>query len=183
MIEKIEKSKIILKSEDFIKIDHNGQEIIVNPYISLTTKTILFRNYIESYYKIGDIVNNFLDAKYSLILGIIDLCTNISLENIDIDALISSGVWDKIRINIKNYNDVTADLYIILKFISEKNSMEKSMSSTFDKLSESIINFMHNLDLSSDGINSLIKELNKETSEFDKKFKSESKNNNKLMEE
>ena len=173
----LEKAKIKIEPADVEKISYEGQDIIITPWISLANKTILFRNYIESYYKAGDIIGNYIDAEYGLILGIVDLCTTVSLEDIDIDALISSGLWAGIKSQIKNYNDVVADLYKIMKFIAEKNMMEKSISTTFDKLVENILQFIYNVDLSNEGIQSLVNELKKQGTEFEQKFmpKSEQK--------
>ena len=166
----LEKIKIKIIPNDIVHIKHNEQDISINPWISLVNKTILYRNYIESYYKVGDIVGNYIDAEYSLILGIVDLCTNISLDDVNVDALISSGLWEEIKSQIKNYSKVVADLYNILKFIADKNVMEKSMSVTFDKLVESILQFIYNVDLSSEGIQNLVGELKKQATEFEVKF-------------
>jgi hypothetical protein len=169
---KIEKEKIDIIPEPLVEIEYgdSNQKILVQPYISLTNKTILFRGYLESYFKDGEVSNNYIDAKYSFMLGIVDLCTSIPLEGIDLDDFISSGLWEKIRKSIKNYDDVRADLYDIIKLATEKNILEKSMSTTFDRLAESLMQFLYKIDLSSEGIKNLIDSLRKESDDFDNKF-------------
>lgn len=172
----IKKQKISIVPNCFENIEHEGQTVQVERYIPIAKKMILFRNYLQSYFRGGDIadfnddVSRYIDAQYSLILGIVDLCTSISIEDIDIDDLISSGWWTQIRLAIKNYDEVRSDIFGLVKIATEREAMDKSMSSTFDNLAFGILNFINKLDFSSDTIKQLVDTLQGESEKFKEDF-------------
>ena len=145
--------------------------IKVNPYISLENKMILFKNYTSSYFATDDFVDNYINAFYGLMLGVVDLCTNISVENLDMNDFISSGMWAEIKSKIVNYSEVQSDLYSLIKLYSEQRLAEQSMGVAFDKLSISILEFIQSIDLSSEGVQKLINQFQETSQDFDEKFK------------
>jgi len=149
----------------------DGPKIKVNPYISLENKMILFKNYSSSYFDTSDFVGNYINATYGLMLGIVDLCTNISVEKLDMNDFISSGLWAEIKGRIKNYTDVRSDLYNIVKLYAEQRLAEQSMGTAFDKLTQKLIDFINSIDLSSEGVEKIIGQLQEVSKDFDKKYK------------
>ena len=149
-----------------------GPLIKVDPYISLENKMILFKNYTSSYFDTSDFVDNYINATYGLMLGIVDLCTNINVEKIDMNTFISSGLWKEIQVRIENYRDVTSDLYNIVKLFAEQRLAEQSMGVAFDKLAQNLIDFIQSIDLSSEGIEKVIGQLQEASKDFDTKYKS-----------
>ena len=81
----MEKIKIEIKELEPVKFSYNEQEIFVNSQLSLSDKMTLFRNYIDVYFRDGEIGDNYIEARYGLILGITDLCTNIEIESLNLD--------------------------------------------------------------------------------------------------
>jgi len=152
-------------------MDEGNPNIKVNPYISLENKMILFKNYASSYFASDDFVDNYINAFYGLMLGVVDLCTNISVEKLDMNDFISSGMWVKIKSKIVNYQEVQGDLYNIIKLCSEQRVAEKSMGVAFDKLSMAILEFIQGIDLSSEGVQKIIKQFQEVSQDFDEKYK------------
>ena len=148
-----------------------GPLIKVEPYISLENKMILFKNYVSSYFDTSDFVDNYINATYGLMLGIVDLCTNINVEKIDMNTFISSGLWKEIQTRIENYTDVRSDLYNIIKLYAEQRLAEQSMGTAFDKLAQNLIDFIQSIDLSSEGVEKIISQLQETSKDFDKKYK------------
>jgi len=158
-----------IEKNEFVWDD--GPLIKVNSYLSLENKMILFKNYSDLYFQTNDFVDNYINASYSLMLGVVDLCTNINVEKLDMDAFIGSGLWTEIKKRITNYNDVASDLYSIIKLYSEQRLAEQSIGTAFDRLSNSFIDFINKIDLSSEGIEKVIGQLQEATKEFDEKYK------------
>jgi len=165
--------KIQLKLEPIKWVEvmnENNPNIKVNPYISLENKMILFKNYTSSYFFTNDFVDNYINAYYGLMLGVVDLCTNISVENLDMNDFISSGLWGEIKSKIVNYQEVQSDLYSLIKLYSEQRVAEQSMGVAFDRFSESILGFIQSIDLSSEGVQKIISQFQEVSQDFDEKY-------------
>ena len=148
----------------------DNPNIKVNPFISLENKMILFKNYTSSYFATDDFVDNYINAYYGLMLGVVDLCTNISVENLDMNDFVSSGLWAKIKSKISNYQEVQSDLYSLIKLYSEQRVAEQSMGVAFDRFSESILGFIQSIDLSSEGVQKIINQFQEISKDFDDKY-------------
>jgi hypothetical protein len=145
------------------------QKILINPIISLKDKIMLFRNYVDSYFKDGEVVDNYIDAKYGLIFGITDLCTNIDIQSLNIDEYVG-GLWKDVSSKISNYNEFMSDIYNIVKTISDNNAVVKSVGSVIDKLASDIMKSTKGTDLSPDGIKNLLEEFQGQKKDFDSKY-------------
>ena len=125
-------------------------------YISLENKMLLLYDYARTLYNAlsgfvvegKDIVDAYVTAEYTLILGIVQLCTNLSVEGdnpIEINDLIGSGLWNIIRTRIKNYDDLRKDIDSIEKLMFEKikydNMTNVKLNNIFDKISSVLDNF------------------------------------------
>lgn len=166
-----DKKEVKIKTVDIVELDFQNQVIKVVPYISLENKFILMNTYISSYFKDGDFISNYINAKYALILNIIDLCTDIRIEKSNPDDLVNSGLWNEIKSKIKNYDETMSDIYSVVKMISDKNAIDKSMGVAFDIFANKILSFVNNIDMSSEGISKLLDELQKKQEDFDSKYK------------
>ena len=169
MSEGMEKIKIEIKELEPVKFSYNEQEIFVNSQLSLSDKMTLFRNYIDVYFRDGDIGDNYIEARYGLILGITDLCTNIDIDALNLDDYVGS-LWKEVYSKITNYNEFMSDIYNITKSISDNNAAVKSVGGVLDKFTNEFMNFIKTVDLSSDGIQKLISEFKTETTDFNKKY-------------
>lgn len=168
----VDKIQIKFKPTDCVEFKWEDKYLIeVKPYISLENKMMLFTNYVDSYFSTDDFVNNYINAIYGLMLGTVELCTNISLKDLDMNALISSGLWMEIKARIKNYNEVASDLYNIIKLFSDQKLAEQSIGTSFDRLSKDLMSFIKGIDLSSEGVEKIVEQLQDASKEFNEKYK------------
>jgi hypothetical protein len=139
----------------------------------MAQRVILIKSYMESYFDEGDFTENYMIAENGNVLGILDLCTNIDTEDISIDDIISSGLWDKVKDSISNYDKFTGDIWEVVDRIRKQNELEKSIGNSFDKISNAVVQFLSKiseLDLSNEGIAKLVGELKNSTDEYQDKF-------------
>lgn len=158
----IVKQKIVLENKEPIVVNFNGVEILVNPYITLDDKIKLIKIYLDSYFSSGEFYLSYLSAEYSIVLAIMDLCTNIDITGIKVDEIINSGLWDEIIPNITNYWEFKEDLGSVIKAMREDIVAQKSVGSVIENASNKIsmiIDKMMEIDISQDGINKLIEKI------------------------
>ena len=172
----MEKITLNLAQPEQEEFSFNKQLIKVDPYITVGNKYILLSNYMEGLFKESDEEGNVLDvtgkyitSEHALILGILDLCTNINIENLDLDIVFATGLWDEVKSHIKNYNDIRSD---IARLVSQHNQ-DASVGVVLDKISEKIsatLDKLSELDISEEGIAKLFKEFNRVVDDADKKY-------------
>jgi hypothetical protein len=151
MENELEKIKI-----DFTPIKANfyfsGKEIIVNKFIGLQDKMTLLTIYSESFTNTGeDFITRYTSAEYSLMLAIIDLCTNVDIAGIDVDNVICSEFWEKVKKEIINYSELRNDIDKIIANIENEKSVGITIDKLYYKLS-SFIDQVSKVDVSEGGI-------------------------------
>lgn len=166
----MDKIKLQLKKEGPSEIFYKGQTILVRPYVSMLEKHVLYESYISSYFKDGDIYKNHIDGEYIIILTILDLLTNIEIEDLDIDEVVSSELWKEICSKIKNYEDIRKDLESITRVVLTINAAEKSRGILFDQLIQEVMKFIGGIDLSEDSLNNIMSKLKDSLSQLNEKF-------------
>lgn len=168
----MEKQAIKIDYKKPVKIDFNDQEVIVVPYIDMTTRIVIIKNYVGMLFGAGDPPSNLVGAEYALMLGVLDSNTNVDISNeIDIDAIVGSGLWDLVRNKIENYQELRSEIGSIVRQVREEIAFEKSMGNSFDKIAKSIEKFFQNisnLDLSESGIKDLLDKMKLELTEYKK---------------
>jgi hypothetical protein len=144
-----------------VAVFFNEQRFLIESYISLKNQYILTENYIESYFNdLIPITDRQFNAKYSLILGVVDLCTTISIENMDLDELISSGLWNIIVKEIKNFDELLMDIEKIVRKLENERAIQMSVGSIIDRGVQKFLSFIENMDLSEKTINELSQVFN-----------------------
>jgi len=166
MIEKTKFDFPIIKEST---ITFNEKIIYVDSFIGLGDEITLYSNYLETYFdESEDLVSRYMNAKYSFILGIVDLCTNIDIKNenkegvdegIDTDGLIGNGLWDDIVSKITNYKEVKDGIDKLVKNMEDRIALEKSIGGVIDSAVSKFMSFISEIDLSSENIEKLTKEL------------------------
>jgi len=160
-------NKIIIKPEsiNWTSAVYKNTVVMVNPFIGINDKTIFAKNYINALFQGGDIVSNFIEAESGIILGVIQLCTNVELPedtNAELlDYFVSSGLWNIVKQNVKNFEDVKSEIYKIVEMKNLTESLPATLSTLFQKLSN-LIDSVSDMDLSEDGIKKLMEALNVE---------------------
>jgi hypothetical protein len=161
----MEKIEAKFKPVKFEFLEYNGNEIDIMPYISLRDQVLLAQAYLETLFEQENVALGLLSAKYGLILGVIESNTNLSTENMSVDDVINSDLWNKIKKNIRNFDELEFEISNAVKYARENIALEKSMGASFDKLSQKVMNFLDNVskvDLSKDGVQKLLEALDRE---------------------
>ena len=166
----MDKIDIKLVSETNVKFDFQDQMVIVNPWISLENKYTLLNNYLETLNNNEyDNIRKYIESEYALKLGMIELQTNISIQDITIDAVINSGLYDKIVSNIKNYNEIREDIAEIVKRENGSRSTSIAFSKMTDKVIETL-NKIGDIDLSEKAVSELLSAFGKEKEKLEEYF-------------
>ena len=173
----MEKIEINFPIEEVSKFYFNGKEVHVLKNIPLQNKIAMSQWYLDAILQEDIEASKIVEAEMSIVLGIVDSCTNILVNEdsyiIDIDQLINSGLWKNIREKIDNYNEFRDELERISKIAQDSYYYKKSMSKTFDKISkkiEELIDNVSQVDFSQEGISNLLKNFNEVTSKFEEKY-------------
>ena len=146
------KNKITLKIKkkfpEFSSINFQDQEIVIKKHIDRHDKMEIYESYFNIFFgKENAPATRFLSAKYSFILSIIALCTNINYQDVDIDDIIASGLWSKIVAQIDNFNIVTKDLYAFTKMVSEERAVVESVGQRIDQAFNKAMEFLNEISL------------------------------------
>lgn len=175
----MDKREIDIVVKPMVEIKCQEKIISVKPYISQETQFNLAQEYAAIIFSTENFANNYYSAEWYLVLNIIDQCTNLmviekdSEKNIDIDTLISSGLWYEIRNKIENYNEFREFLKEICQTIKEQKALEKSFGQALDKITNKIIEFIDKIgqiDLSKEGVANLVSGLNSQVEKFKTDF-------------
>lgn len=157
----MEKIKITIPESDFINKKYEGMSYMVAPYISLENKIAIVENYLDSLFSQNNIAQSYFTAEYSLILSIVDLCTNISIDDEDIiNKLVSTGLWDDISGCIVNFKSFREDLDKIIALKTNEISLESNANALISKVYELVEN-ISKVDFSENGMKSLAENFGK----------------------
>ena len=151
---------------------YNGQEFLIEPFITFEHGNMLYTTYVETYFdEESSMVERKINADISFVLAITDLCTTIDIEKIkDIDGFVYGGLWKEIYSNIANYDEYVKNINILIERIENQNAIEKSIGSVIDNLGNKLMNFIENVDLSTENIDKLINELSDSKKDFEKRL-------------
>jgi hypothetical protein len=134
-------------------LDHDeGKSIRVKPFMDTFDKRIILSSYFESVET--DAVERYIENEAGLMLATLDRMTNIDYEAIEIDKLVSSGLWYKIKGAIINFAELQRDI----EKISQHKNLEGKLNQMIDKVGLFIDN-ISKLDWSPEGVQSLAKEI------------------------
>ncbi|HQF37051.1 MAG TPA: hypothetical protein PLL26_05435 [Candidatus Dojkabacteria bacterium] len=146
--------KIKLKFPESAKkeILFGEQKIEVDTFIGQESKAIILMAMNNS--KENDSAIKFVENENGLIFSVLDRQTNIDINHLDIDAFISSGIWEKIKSAISNFDELFSDIEKIKKI----ESSETKLNRILDKI-ETLLNNVANLDFSDESIKNMSKVL------------------------
>jgi hypothetical protein len=159
-------------------ITFEKQDIYVYPYISLANETKIISDYCSSLFKEGGFLGNYIEAEYSMVLSVLDLCTNIKLVDednvtIDLDDILASGLWEEIKKKIDNFDKMRNHADNVVRNIVRENDLKKSLGAVVDGLSVKLFDLLDklsNMDFSEAGIKELVSNLKEQTQNFTEKF-------------
>ncbi|MDD4877197.1 MAG: hypothetical protein PHQ86_08755 [Dehalococcoidales bacterium] len=151
----MDKIKIELNELPLIAKIYNGMTLNIYPYISIENKLQIIETYLDALFAENNVSQNYVTAEYSLMLSIVDLCTNIEIGDADIiQKLIFTGLWDEIRSSIKNYSEFRQELNDVVKMKYNEMSILSNLNILISKIS-GVVDNISKLDLSENGIKQL----------------------------
>jgi hypothetical protein len=172
--EKMENDRVNVNIEDFGKTEG----LIVLPYISDANQRLLIGIYLnELFSKDNDTENyNLINAKNSLLLSMLELCTNLKLVDEKGETPVPLFSINDVFYNIKtvkqwfhkirNYDDFLERLYATIEQVREQKRLETSLgyviSDVYTKASKLIDTFL-DMDLSDEKLENvrvLLREVN-----------------------
>jgi len=159
-----------------VEFQFEESTIKVLKYVDLKTKTRIISSYIGLFFKDDDLLQNYLIAENSLILEVTDLCTNIQIlgdNAIELEALVSSGLWDMIYPRIANYAEVRRDIQKLIEMTRANIFSEKSVGVILDLLFEKLTEVLENIsnvDFDSKNFSEVIDQLKLETAKLSEIF-------------
>ena len=96
----------------------------------------------------------FVENEGGLILSVCANMTNINMEKFDIDEVVASGLWDKIKESITNFDSLFSDMESIKKI----ETLESKVNRIADKI-ETLIDNVLKLDLSPENLKSMVEQI------------------------
>jgi hypothetical protein len=162
----MDKIKFSFDSKKEKIIEFQEKNITILPYLKESIKLELSKNCIEALFDPNkSLSENYYQAKWFLIVGILAANTNIDYDAENFDNIVNCGLWDLVKSNIENYDEFISDL----KNIVNLEHQNRSVGNTIDKLTKKVVEFfdyIETLDLSEEGIKKLIATLEDKTSEL-----------------
>jgi len=151
----MDKIRIELNELPLIAKIYNGMTLNISPYISIENKLQIIETYLDALFAGNNVSQNYIAAEYSLMLSVVDLCTNIEISDTDIiQKLIFTGLWDEIRLSIKNYNEFRRELDDVVKMKYNEMSILSNLNTLILKIS-GVVDNISKIDLSENGIKQL----------------------------
>ena len=159
----MEKISIELSAPKEKKFELGDQMIVVDPYISLSTRRILIQEYLSIFLnELDDLTERYLKAKNVFMMIVIDLNTNIDISNLGVDAILKNDLWNLLRGHILNLGETEKELKEVVEYALKEKEMQKSIGYNFDRVSNKISDLLDKVsdtDLSKEGIAELFKKL------------------------
>jgi len=133
----LQKQKLTFKEPEFQEVFYEKNKIKVKPFLSLSDQLTILTIYLEEYF--SNDKEKVIKSEYQLVFSILDLCTDIDIETLSIDGLLSNyGVWENIKKKIVNYSEFRALLARSVEEVKESKRLEKTLGSALENLFESL---------------------------------------------
>lgn len=167
----MDKINLQLDSLGWKKVFYNDQFFLVSQTLPIKVETDLVSLYISEYFGSEAIYINHIKAEEVLKLAIIDKCTNINIDDITVNDIIMSGLWEVIQTELPFYYELRNIIECVVDRIEKEIATQRSINGTLERIELAIREFLGNiseLDLSVDGIKEILSALGKEQEEIDR---------------
>lgn len=132
-----QKQKIELNEPALEEVVINSTSVKVKPYLKLSDQMALVSVYLEDYFSKEE--TRVLESEYKLVLGVIDMCTDIDIQELPINLLLGNyKLWENIKSKIKNYGEFRALLARTIDEKREERRLEKTLGSAVENLFEKL---------------------------------------------
>lgn len=174
MSEVEKKLNIILPDEDIEEFKFQNEKIAVIPYFTVGHIINYMREYISNLYDFDvdkDLPTRYILAEYALMMQILDDNTNVEIEKLDPDKIISSGLWDQIKLKLKGYDQFRNELNRVLELRQTQENLDKSVGMVLDTLSNRVMEFLDKLaDMDVEGLKELSTEFTQQLNSLNEKL-------------
>lgn len=144
------KQKIEFKEPEYQEVVFGKYKIKVKPYLSLADQMALTQVYLEEYF--GKDQTRILESEYKLVYGVFDFCTDVNIESMTINGLLSNHkLWEEVKSKIKNYGEFRALLARTIEEVKESKRIEKSLGTVLESLFDRLSSLL-NTDISPESI-------------------------------
>lgn len=149
--EKMDKIVLTFKQPKTKIVEYNGLEIEVRPFLEMAEMVFLINQYISEYFDkdaegvVSMSPYRHVDAEYALRNYIYQMCTNIDMENTDVNIISDTKLWGAITGEISNYWDFNDLLKPIIDDIKKKIELQFSAGALFMEVKEKLLEYMDKL--------------------------------------
>lgn len=159
----MEKIKLSFPEVEKVELEFNGQRFIVNKYASPSDECAIANFAVqtsESDDEIGEDslpdIEKLSKFEYGFIGGVLHTMTNIDIQDINIDSVVASGLWQKVKSSILNYHD----LFAFVEKVSKDR--KENLESKLNKMVDSVGGFIDNIskmDWSAENLKSMVEQI------------------------
>ena len=147
----MDKVKLEFKIPKNKKIEYNGVEFEVTPFLSMANQAVLINRYIAEYFGKVEIPvtkgsdYNYLGAEFSLKNNILQAVTNIDTEPLENDFYVDPDLWNSITREIINYWEFDDSLHYIVSEIKEQYVLKSSVGKVISDLADKVYPLLESL--------------------------------------
>lgn len=162
----MEKIKLVFPEVEKVGLEFNGQKIEVDKYASPSQERTIADYAIQtSEAESEDIDENSLPVvasyskfEYGFIGGVLTTMTNIDLDDLNIDSVVSSGLWERVKTNILNYFDLKINVEKVYNLRKQETNLESKLNKMVDNVGGFIEN-ISKMDFSAENVKVLTEAL------------------------
>jgi hypothetical protein len=158
----MEKKVVQFENKVNVEIDFYGQKIAVIPYIDAVHQSIFIERYLERYFNPKD--NSipgcryaFADSENELKIAVIEELSDLELKDVDMIALLVSGLFEKIVSVVTNWAEFKAILYKSVTIVEKEKELQESVGGVIGVLTSKLGGFIDKLnEISPDDMKKLV---------------------------
>lgn len=135
-----------------VVVMYNNQEVMVNPFLSLSAQLFLIRKYVEDFLtqpegveKIPGTRYNYFIAEANLAMRVLEICTNIDRSSITNDLVADVEFYWEVISKINGFEAFSQKLNNIVNEIKEQDALDKSVGSVIKEISVKAFDFLDSL--------------------------------------
>lgn len=132
--------KMEFKIPEKVKINHEGFEFYIVPFLSYGQQLALINTFIENYFFPGVESEFYITRSYynyplaevNMRSNLLRMTSNIDMDNFPLDFHADSIFWKKVTQSILNYSEFNRRLETIVNEIKEQRQIENSLGNVVD---------------------------------------------------
>ena len=162
----MEKIKLVFPEVETEKFEFNGQKIEVDKFASPSQERAIADYAIQTSEGENELIDedslptvaSYSKFEYGFIGGVLATMTNIDLDDLNIDSVVSSGLWGKIKSSISNYFDLRVQVTEVYNLRKQEANLESKLNKLIDNVGGFIEN-ISKMDWSTENIKVLTESL------------------------